>query len=125
MCFREHILDPLTRLDIPVFHTSFFHRLLHIRRQSLPLPDALHDLKRKSVFYAHMYQIGHNIVPRTDRCGDRSFSFFQKFLCISQPHVCSVGQAGNPHQIGKILRFRIPQHLHDKFRTELRHSQAA
>ncbi len=72
-----------------------------------------------------MYQIGHNIVPRTDCCRQRTIALLNKVLGIVQPHVGPVGETGNPNEVRKIFRLRIPQHLHDKFRTELRHSQAA
>ena len=70
-------------------------------------------------------QIDHDIVSGTDRSGNRCLSRFDQNLCISKPHIRSVGQTGNTDQIRKRLRIGILYHLDYEICTEFRDSKAS
>ena len=125
MRLRKHILDLFARPDIPIRHFSLCHGLLHFRLQSLSFPDALHNGKSKGAFHPHPDQVHHNIIPRANRRGDRRLSLLNQSLGVPQPYIRTMSQSGNPYQIRKCLGLCVNQHLHGKFRTELRNSQSA
>ena len=129
MGLREHVLDLLTGFNIPlgyivgqhVFFPLFPHGASALRHHAFT--HGLHDLEGLLRFHTHLDQIQHDIVTGTDGGGNRCHAAHDQILCISQPYVGTVGQAGNTHQIGKCLGLGIDNHLHGEIGTKLRDTQ--
>ena len=101
MGFREHILDLLTRADIPVRHPVFLHLFFPFRLQSFTFPDALHNGEGHSRFQTFIDQIDHNIVTGTDTGGNGSGSRFDQVLGVPQPYICTMGKSCDTDQVGE------------------------
>ena len=125
MGFGEHIFDLLAGPDIPVRHPVGLHLRHPLGFQSLALSYTLHDGEGQSLVQPLGNQIDHNVVTGTDGCLNGCLSLLNQGLGISQPHIRAVGQAGNPHQVGKVFGLGVKKHLHCKVRTKLRHSQSS
>ena len=69
-------------------------------------------------------QIDHDIVTGTDGRLNGGRPLLDQLLGISQPDVGSVSQSGDPHQVGKIFRLGIDQHLHGEVGSKLRNAQS-
>ena len=123
--FGEHIGDLLAGPDIPFRHVVLFHDLDPLVFKSFSLAHALHDRKRLAALHTLVDQIGHDIVAGTDRRGDRSFSLLDQHLGVAQPHICPVGQPGDPDQIGKTGGLGIQEHLDHELRPKLRDAQSS
>ncbi len=80
-------------------------------------------VKASSFLQSLLDQIDHDIVTGTDGRLDRCLALLDQGLGVAQPHVRSVGQTGDPHQVRKILGLCIQEHLHGKIRSELRDAQ--
>ena len=61
--------------------------VMHDLPLAFSFSDRLHNGKGQLTFQTHTNQINHDIITRTDCSRDRSFSFFDQCLCISQPYI--------------------------------------
>ena len=124
--FREHVLDALAAPDVPVRYVVGLHvcfplvPVFAFAAGDFAFTDVFHDVEAFLAVDALADQIGHDVVTGTDSRGDGCFAFFKQRLGIADPHVCSVGQAGDTNQIGKGGRLRIDKHLHGEVGTEFR-----
>ncbi len=121
--FREHVFDLFAGIDVPLRNAV----RQHFRFPLLPEPPAFanrfHDREGQALVQPHLNQIHHDIVAAADGGLNRGLAAQNQILGVAHPHVGAVGQTGDPHQIGKILRFGVDQHLHGEIRAELRHPQ--
>ena len=109
MGLRKHVLDLLTGPDVPVRHIVGFHLLFPLRFQSLTFTDALHDGEGKLTLQSLIDQVDHDIITGTDGRGNGRFSFLYQCLCITQPHIRTMGQTGDTDQIRKRLAVWYPE----------------
>ena len=97
--FREHIADLLQRIDIPLRHIVFEHRLDHILRNRNPLfilPHELHDLERQTLFHVILMDEGHhNVVTTPDYVGNRADFVVDQILRVAKPASRTMRQTGN------------------------------
>ena len=129
MGLGEHVLDLLAASHVPFGHIMLGHHILPaapfiaFSGGHFALPDIFHDTEGIPRREPHMHQIYHDIVTAADGRGQLAGACLDQILGISQPHIRTVGQSGDPYQIREILRIRIDHHLHGEVRSELRDSQ--
>ena len=121
----EHVLDLLTAVDEPLRHAVVDHRLLHLRLQALALTDGFHRRERQLGLHALVDEVIHDIVTAADAFAQHSRTGADQILCIAQPHVRTVGQAGNTDQLLHRGRLRIVQHASYEARAEFRNTVGA
>ena len=131
MCLREHVFNLFAGPDIPIRHVMLSHILLKVR-PLLTFPfcnrsftDTFHDRKGFLTVHPIINEIRHNIITRTD-CGRQcTVTSCNVILRSIKPHIRTMWQTGNTHKVREVFRFRITKHLHNKFRTKLRHTKAS
>ena len=104
---REHIFDLPAGADVPLRHAVGEHGLNPVVLQSFSLTDGLHDGEGFLLIESHVNKVGHDIIPTTDGGGNLRLPGLDQRLGVAEPHVRSVGQTGNTHQIRETLRVRI------------------
>ncbi len=82
MGLREHVLDLLAGIDIPLGHIVSQHILTPGILQRLMLTGGLHDGEGLSRIHAHMHQIDHDIISTTDGILQGGDALQNQILCI-------------------------------------------
>ena len=121
---REHILDLLARVDVPLGHMLLVHGGFHFLGQSLALSDGFHRLERQLGLDALQDQVVHNIVSAADTAGQRNALADQ--LCgIAEPNIRAVRQTGNRNQLRERRWVRLLYHAAHELGSELGHRHTA
>ena len=93
VCFREHIFDFETGIDVPLWNVVVLHRLNVFLCQCLvrlPLSDNLHDFKGHRWVQTMVNQIEHDAVSGSDYLADGAGSALNQILRVAQPNIGSV-----------------------------------
>ncbi|MNP51502.1 hypothetical protein D3C76_1458260 [compost metagenome] len=94
MCFREHVLDFQTRINVPLRNLALFHFFNPLIRQALPFTYTFRNFKSQPCIHSCLVnQKQHNIVTTTDYRFNVACSILNQILRISQPYACSMGQS--------------------------------
>ena len=88
----------------------------------LALTDGLHDLKAHFGVQPHGDEIQHDIVTAAHRLQNGGGTADDQLPCVAQPHIRTVGEAGQTHQRIEILRQGVHQHPTGEAGVELRDS---
>ena len=122
MGLGEKIFDLFAGTDIPVRNTGCYHLLFCSGRQTLALTDRFHDLECALIRHATGNQINHDIVTGADCLVNSGCLGIDQILCITQPHVRTVGVATDSHQEVKFGGQSIQQNAAGKAGIELRNA---
>ena len=125
MGLGEQIGDLLAGADVPVRHPVLLHLLLRPLRQAAALPHRLHDLEGALGVHPLGDQEQHDVVPATDGLADLGGARGDQVLGVAQPHVGSVGEAGQADQDIELVGLGVLQHPPDEGGAELRDGSAA
>jgi len=122
---REHILDLLTRVDVPRRYLVVEELLLHLRLEPLALTHGLHDLKRARCVDAMLNQIIHNVVARTDNLVELGDFVDDERFRVAEPNVRAVRKPRDANQLLHRRRLRRVQHAAHKASAEFRRAERA
>ena len=126
--FREHVLNLIAGLDVPIRHVVLLHCGDVLLREELfrvALTGDFHNLKRHFRLKAFQEQVGHDAVSRTDDGGDGAGAVFDEVLRVADPNIRAVGQTRNLQKVGECLRLGIDEHLAHERRAALRQRERA
>ena len=125
MSFGEQVLDLLTRTDVPIRHAGSHHLLLCPLRQTFAFTDSLHNFERPFLRQTAGDQIDHYIVTTADGLIHPGSAGHNEIFRVTQPHIRSVGIAGNTHQKIEFFRLGVQQNPTGEAGIKLRHSHRA
>ena len=121
----EQVGDLFTGANVPLGHPVLPHLILRPLGKAPALPHRLHDLEGALGVHTLGDQKQHDIVPAADGLADLGGAGGDEVLGVAQPHVGTVGEAGQPHQDIKLIGLGVLQHAPDKAGAELRDGGAA
>ena len=127
--FWKEVADFCQGVDVPLRYLMLPHglhpTLLKAVFFHLAFSDGLHDLEAHLGVQSLGDEIQHDIVPAAHRLQNAGSAADDQLPGVAQPHVGSVGEAGEPHQGVEILGLGIYQHLTGKTGVELRDRHSA
>ncbi|CAN4043737.1 NADP-specific glutamate dehydrogenase, partial [Dysosmobacter welbionis] len=125
----EQVADLGQGVDVPLRHVVVPHglhpALVKAALLHLALADLLHDLEAHLGVQALGDQVQHDIVPAAHRLQNGGGAADDQLPGVAQPHVCPVGEAGEPYQRVEVLGLGIHQHLPGESGVELRDRHGA
>ena len=121
----EQVGDLLARADVPVGHAGGYHLVLRTLGQASALSHAFHDLKGALWGHPLGNEEQHNIVTAADGLADLGRARGDQVLGVAQPHIRTVGKAGQPHQNIKLVGLGILQHTAHEAGAEFRNGRTA
>ena len=121
----EQISDLFTGADVPVGHPVLPHLVLRSLGQSPSLSHRLHDLEGALGLHPLGNEEQHDVIPAADGLADLGRPRGDQVLGVAQPHVGTVGEAGQTHQNIELVGLGVLQHPADKGGAELRDGGAA
>ena len=125
----EEIADLRQRLNVPIGHMVLAHGLLPAVLEAalfhLALTHRLHDLKGHLRLKTHLDQVEHDIVAAAHRLQNTGRAADDQLTGVAQPHIRTVGKAGQTHQRIEILGLGVHEHTAGKAGVELRDGHCA
>ena len=119
----EQIADLGQGFDVPVRHLMVPHGLLPSLLKAallhLAFTDGLHDLEGHLGVQPHGDEVQHNVVAAAHRLQNGGGAADDQFPGVAQPHVGTVGEAGQTHQRVEIPGLGVHQHAAGEAGVEL------
>ena len=111
MGLREHVFYGVAGPDVPVRDPVLSHLLavgimIAVLRE-LALTYELHDFERASGLQSHIDQVDHDVVTGADRGLNRTLSFGDQLLGVSDPDVGTMCQTCDADKVGYIFRLGL------------------
>ena len=125
MGLREHVLDLLAGIDVPLRNTVIEHVLAPLVLQALVLSGELHDGEGLTRVHALMHEVDHDIISTADRLLQGGCAVLDEVLRVVEVDVRTVAEARDTYEVREVLRLRILNHLHREGGTELRDPETA
>ena len=91
MRLREHVLDLLARINVPVRHIMGPHIGFLFLRQAFALTDMFHDVEGIDRLQLLFQKVGHDIVTARDRFRQR-MPRLHKCFRVARPDVRTMGK---------------------------------
>ena len=99
MGLREHVLDLLAGIDVPLRDTVIEHVLTPLVLEALVLSGELHDGEGLTRVHALMHEVDHDIISTADRLLQRGRAVLDEVLGVVEVDIGTMAEARDTHEV--------------------------